>query len=142
MVAANPNNRIPFDESDRRPPIDRVVERVRLYFDRQPELAREDFLVTTRWEFDIRGQWEAEHGPGLARQQGEGTAGSSARRRPLRAEDIHVHAWLAERLAVIGYQRHGLWPRLRQFLSDNRLVRWLRHDIQQPEEWRKQRRSL
>jgi hypothetical protein len=35
----------------------------------------------------------------------------------LSAEDIRIHAWLTERLAVLHRERHGLWPRLRRFLS-------------------------
>jgi hypothetical protein len=33
------------------------------------------------------------------------------------AADIYIHAWLNERLAVLHYERHGLWPRTRQFLQ-------------------------
>jgi hypothetical protein len=43
----------------------------------------------------------------------------------LNAEDIRLHTWLFERLAAVHYERHGLWPRLRRLLFDNRLVRWL-----------------
>jgi hypothetical protein len=43
----------------------------------------------------------------------------------LTAEDIRLPAWLADRLAVVHYEQHGLWPRLRWFLFGNRLVRWL-----------------
>jgi hypothetical protein len=49
----------------------------------------------------------------------------STARRPLSAEDIRVHAWLSQRLAVLHHERHGLWPKLRRFLCGNRLVRWL-----------------
>jgi hypothetical protein len=38
-------------------------------------------------------------------------------RPPLSAEDVRVHARLAERVAVIYYQRHGLWPKIRRFLA-------------------------
>jgi hypothetical protein len=38
-------------------------------------------------------------------------------RPPLSAEDIRVHARLAERVATIYYERHGLWPKIRRFLA-------------------------
>jgi len=44
----------------------------------------------------------------------------------LTAEDIRIHAWLVERLAVVNYEQHGLWPKLRRFVFGNRLVRWLK----------------
>jgi hypothetical protein len=46
-------------------------------------------------------------------------------RRPLTAEDVRIHAWLSRRLAVLHYERHGLWPKLRRLLFGNRLARWL-----------------
>jgi hypothetical protein len=42
------------------------------------------------------------------------------------AEDIRLHAWLNERLAVLQYERSGLWPRLRRLLFGNRLAQLLR----------------
>ena len=59
-----------------------------------------------------------------AQRDGEETLGWSTARPPLSAEDIRLHAWLAERLAVLHYERYGLWPKLRRFLFGNRLVRW------------------
>jgi len=53
---------------------------------------------------------------------------------PRRAEDIRIQAWLTERLAVLHYERHGLWPRLRRFLFGNRLVRWLRFQPRRSED--------
>jgi hypothetical protein len=32
---------------------------------------------------------------------------------------------LSERLAVLHYERHGLWPKLRRLLLGNRLIQWL-----------------
>jgi len=100
MSAANSHYRIPFDGSNLLPPANRLVMRVRNYLDQHPKVSREEFLVdAVRW---------------------------SAARPRLTAEDLRLHAWLAERLAVLHYERHGLWPRLRRFLFANRLVRWLR----------------
>jgi hypothetical protein len=48
---------------------------------------------------------------------------SVAIRQPPSAEDIRLHAWLDYRLAVLRYQRHGLWPKLRRFLLRIRLTR-------------------
>jgi hypothetical protein len=113
MVAAIPNDRIPFDGSKLTLPVNRVVERVRYYFDQQ----------RVRSEIDFRERREKEHGLGLARREGEGITGWSAPRRPLSAEDICVHAWLNERLAVLTCEQHGLWPRLRRFLPGTRVAR-------------------
>ena|ERR1700722_10540068 len=140
MVAANRNNRIPFDGSEPLLPFNRVAERVRLYFAQHPEVAREKFLLeAVRREIDFREQME--HEAGLARRQVEGLPGWSAPRQRLRAEDIRVHAWLTERLAVLRYERYGLWPRLRRFLLGNRLVKWLRHHTPQSEDGRRRWRS-
>jgi hypothetical protein len=88
MVTANPNNRFPHDGSKPVPPVNRLAAGVRHCFDQRPELAREKFSLE-----DLRG----------------------ARPR-LSAEDIRIHAWLNERLAMLDYERHGLWPRLRRFV--------------------------
>jgi len=101
MVAANSNDRIPFVGSNHVPPVNRLAERVRHYFDQYPEVAREEFVLESRRE------------------------GTRTARPPLSAEDIRIHAWLIERLAIVHYERHGLWPKLRRFLFGNCLVRWL-----------------
>jgi hypothetical protein len=126
MVAANPNDRIPSDGPNPVPPANRLVERVRHYFDQHPELTREKFLLAAvRREIDFREQRETGNGAGPARRAGEGANRWSTVRPPLSAEDIRIHAWLIERLAVVHYERHGLWPKLRRFLFGNRLVKWL-----------------
>jgi hypothetical protein len=117
MVAGNPNDRIPSDGSNPVPPVNRLAERVRHYFDLHPELAHEKFLLEAiRREIDFREQTETENGAGLARQEGRGTSRWPTSRPRLSAEDIRIHAWLTERLAVLHYERHGLWPKLRRFL--------------------------
>jgi hypothetical protein len=124
MVAANPNDRIPSDGPNPVPPVNRLVERVRRYFDQHPELARGKFLpAAVPREIDVREQRETDNGAGSARREGEGANQWSTARPPLSAEDIRIHAWLIERLAVVHYERHGLWPKLRRFLFGNRLVR-------------------
>jgi hypothetical protein len=118
MVAANANDRIPSDGSNPVPPGNGLAERVRHYFDQHPELAREKFLLeAVRREIDFREQRETENGAGPARREGEGTNRWSTARPPLSAEDIRIHAWLTERLAVLHYERYGLWPKLRRFLQ-------------------------
>jgi hypothetical protein len=62
-------------------------------------------------EIDFREQRETENSAGPAPT--------------LTAEDIRIYAWLVERLAVVNYEQHGLWPKLRRFLLGNRLLRWL-----------------
>jgi hypothetical protein len=49
---------------------------------------------------------------------------SVVKRRPTE-EDLRIHAWLTRRLAVVNYEQHGLWPRLRRLLFGNRLMQWL-----------------
>jgi hypothetical protein len=43
-------------------------------------------------------------------------AASARRPRPQSAEEIRLHAWLSERVALLHHERHGLWPKLRRFL--------------------------
>ena len=112
MVAASPNCRIPLVAAKPVPPVNPFAERVRQYFDRHLEVSREEFLVeAVRREIDFREQRETENAAGPAPT--------------LTAEDIRIHAWLLERLALVNYEQHGLWPKLRRFLFGNRLVRWL-----------------
>src|SRR5712691_4371456 len=126
MVAANPNYRIPSAGSNPVPPVNRLAERVRHYLDQHSKVAREKFLLeAVRRKIDFREQRETENVAGPARREGQGTSRWFTTRPPLSAEDIRLHAWLAERLAVLHYERHGLWPKLRRFLLGNRLVRWL-----------------
>jgi hypothetical protein len=126
MAAADPNDRIPSDESDPKPPVNRLAGRVRFYFDRRPAVTRKKFLLdAVRRDFDFHTQRETETGAGPARWYGEGPNRWPTARPALSAEDIRLHAWLNERLAVLHYERHGLWPKLRRFLFGNRLVRWL-----------------
>jgi len=126
MVAANPNDRIPSAGSNSVPPVNCLAERVRHYFDQHPELARETFLLdAVRREINFREQREPENGARPARPEDEWPNRYFTARPSLSAEDIRLHAWLTERLAALHYERHGLWPRLRRFLFDNRLGRWL-----------------
>jgi len=125
MVAANPNDRIPSDGSDPVLQVNRLTKRVRHSFDQHAELARENFLEAAQREIDFGEQRKTENGAGPARWEGEGTNRWSAARPPLSAEDIRLHAWLTERLAVLHHERYGLRPRLRRFLFGNPLVRWL-----------------
>jgi hypothetical protein len=37
----------------------------------------------------------------------------------LSAEDLRIHGWINERLAAVHQQQHGLWSRVRRFLSGN-----------------------
>jgi hypothetical protein len=126
MVPANPNDRIPSDGFDPVPPVNRLAERLRHAFDQHPEVFREECLrEAVRRDIRLRGQSETENGAGIARREGQGTGRWFTARPAPSAEDIRVHAWLLERLAVLHYERHGLWPKLRRFLFGNRLVRWL-----------------
>jgi hypothetical protein len=126
MVAANPNNRFPYAGSNAVPPVNRLAERVRQYFNKHPEVSRQEFLLqAVLREIHFRERMATGSGTGSARREGEGTSRWSTARPPLSAEDIRIHARLIERLAALNYERYGLWPRLRRFLFGNRLVRWL-----------------
>ncbi len=126
MVAANPNYRIPYAGSNPVPPVNRLAERVRHYFDQHPEVSRQEFLLeAVLREIHFREQRATGNRAGTMRRDGEGTSRWSTARPPLSAEDIRIHALLIERLAVLNYERYGLWPKLRRFLFGNRLVRWL-----------------
>jgi hypothetical protein len=111
MVAANSNGRIPPGGFNTVPSPNRLPQRVRPSFDPYPEPAREKLLPkAVRREIAFRNQRETENGGGLVRP-------------PLSTEDLRLHARLTERLAVLHYQRYGLWPRLRRFFFGSRLVR-------------------
>jgi hypothetical protein len=38
----------------------------------------------------------------------------------LTAADLHTHAWIHERLAVLDRERHSLWAKMRRFLLAKR----------------------
>src|SRR5260370_39369727 len=117
MVAANPNDRIPSAGSNRVALVNQLAERVRDYLEQHPEVSREEFLLeAVRREIRFREQRATGNGAGGARREGDGTNRWSTARPPLRAEDIRIHAWLIEHQAVLHYERHGLWPKLRRFL--------------------------
>jgi hypothetical protein len=60
--------------------------------------------------------WESYSGPMRARP---------GQRRPLTEEDTRIHAWLNERLALLHYERYGLWPRANRLLrAIARFVLW------------------
>ncbi len=124
MVAFSHDNRIPRVGSNPVPPVTRLAERVRHYFDQHPGVAREEFLLdAVRREILFREQEEMRSGARTVGRKGGGTIRRSTDRPPLSAEDLRIHALLAERLAILHYERYGLWPRLRRFLFGEREVR-------------------
>jgi len=126
MVAAYQNDSIPSIGFNRVAQVKRLADRVRHYFDQHPELDHDIFFLdAVRKEIDFREQWETENVTGPAYREGETTNKSFAVRPRLSAEDIRLHAWLNERLAVLHYERYGLWPRLRRLLFGNRLTQLL-----------------
>jgi len=121
MVPANSDEHVPPVKPV--PGADRLTERVRYYFDQHPEVSRDEFLLEAlRREIYFRERQEA--GRLVGWQDHRSSRWSTARPRPT-DEDVRMHAWLAERLAVLHHERHGLWPRLRRFLFSNRLMSWL-----------------
>jgi hypothetical protein len=123
MVAANPNGRLPSGGYDPMPAVNRLVQRVRHYLDRHPEISRAEFLL------------EAVHRE-IDRREGQEATRTASDPRPT-AEDIRIHAWLSDRLALLHYERHGLWPRLRRLLLGNPLARWLGLQSRRAAEMRK-----
>ena len=113
MTVANPNHLIALATANRVRLFDPSAERVRQFFHRHLEVSRQEFLAdAVRREIGFREQREIDNAA---------WAGPT-----LTAEDIRIHAWLADRLAVVHYEQHGLWPKLRRLLFGNRLLRWLR----------------
>ena len=110
MAAANRNDRFPSARSNPTPPSKRLAERVRHYFDRHPEEA--DLAL-----------WD---GQPMNTPLRRGMETTLRWRRPPSAEEIRLHAWLAERLTALHHERHGFWPKLRRLIFENRLARWLR----------------
>jgi hypothetical protein len=126
VAAADPNDLIPSARFNPMPPSKRLDERLRRYFDRHPEVSRQEFLLKALWgEIHFREQREPGNAVGPGRRERAGTTRWSTARPPLTAEDIRIHAWLTERWAVLHHERHSLWPKLRRLLFGNRLVRWL-----------------
>jgi hypothetical protein len=108
MAAADSNDRLLPVRSTPRPPLTGLAARFRQFFDQHSEASRQERLPDA-YRRDLNARALDRWSP----------------RPPLTEEDIRLHAWLAERLAVVNYEKHGLWPRLRRFLLGNRLVRWL-----------------
>jgi len=126
MVPANWNNRVPPDGFNALPPANRLAARVRYYFDQHPGVSRQEFLLeAVQRQMHFHERTETEQGTGLARWQRRAITRWSTARPPLSAEDIRLHAWLSERLAVLHRERYGLLPKLRRLLFGNRLARWL-----------------
>jgi hypothetical protein len=124
MVPANWDERLPSANTVL--PVHRLAERVRQYFDQHPEVSQGEFLLDAlQWEIHFREQQEAGHRPWPARREDRGSRRCLDMGPPPTAEDIRLHAWLSERLALLHYERHGLWPKVRRFLFGNRLMSWL-----------------
>jgi hypothetical protein len=127
MVAAHPNYRFPSTGSNTSPAVSQLAQRVDDYFSQHPDVSRQEFLLEAlQREIRFREQREARNGAGLGHGEAQWSTGWSHARSPLSAEDTRIHRWLVERLARVDYERHGLWPRLKRLLFENRLVRWLR----------------
>ena len=121
MPTANSNDRFPSAGSKPAPPGNELTERVRHYFDRHPEVSRDEFLLKAlSREIDRREQREKWNAVGLTHAKGQtSTRWSTTHRRPS-PEEIRLHAWLNERLARLHRERRALWPKLGRSLT-----RWL-----------------
>ena len=112
MIDANQGLRIP--------PAGAVVEHVRNYFNHHPEIDREQFLLEAV-QREIRFCEQNEIKSSTIAARGDGDCRWSTAWRPPSAQDIRkgirAQASLAQRLAMIQYERHGLWPRVRRFLG-------------------------
>jgi hypothetical protein len=124
MVASNPNDRSPSAGSGLVPPVNRLAERVRHYFDRHPEASQEEFLLdAVGREIVVREREDDGNGHLHTRPEGQRTGPRSGYRPPLTEEDIRIHAWLNERLAALHRERNGLWSKIRRLLFGNHLAR-------------------
>jgi hypothetical protein len=59
---------------------------------------------------------KATHGPRQVLMREGWTRARPGHRQPLTEKDLRIHAWLNERLALLQYERHGLWPKSRRLL--------------------------
>jgi hypothetical protein len=117
MFALNSNDRFPSGGPKAASQDNRLTERVRRYFDRHPEVSRDEFLLEAlSREIDSREQSETSKGSSFARREGRLAARWSTRRSRPSPEEIRMHLWLSERLATLHRKRHGLWPKLERFL--------------------------
>ena len=115
MVVLNYGNSISSLGSNPATQAKPLVKRVRHYFDQHPEVGREEFLLrAVRREIDLRERnerWTSVN----AGEDSKDTSRRFTTRPPLTPEYIRDSARLAQRLAAIHYQRHGLWPKIRKF---------------------------
>jgi hypothetical protein len=92
-----------------------LTERVRHYFERHPQVSGEDFLLEAiRNEIHLREQAEIESSH-EATLTGSGRSKKWSRRCPaFSTEEVGMRASLAQRVAELHYERHGLWPQVRR----------------------------
>jgi len=119
MIADNPYHRDPPFGPNALPLAKQLAERLSHYFDRHPEVSREEFfLEAVRREIHFCEQREARRKSIALRRSGEVTDDERpAAGRMRSAEEIRIQAALAQRLAVFHYERHGIWPRVRRFFN-------------------------
>lgn len=123
MVALNQKHSIRPAASSPTRPAKPLVKRIHQYFVQHPEVSREEFLShAVRSEILFREHAETTHRPGAV-----GRASDKPKLRPVvrppSEEDIRLSGLLAQRLAALHYERYGLWPKFRRFLSRNGGVR-------------------
>jgi hypothetical protein len=127
MVARNHNYR--FQRSAHPvPPAHQVAERLRHYFEQNPQVSREDFLLAAiQKEMEFRAAdtvlrtWR-----GNIRPQGRGPNSWDNIYRPTTPDDSRIHLWLAERMLLLDRERHSWRKKLRRALLRNPLVNWVR----------------
>jgi hypothetical protein len=101
-------------------PSDGLADRIRQYFDRHPEVSREEFLLDALdREIDQREQGEAD-GAGRPSTDGLSADRGEALWPRWSEADVRGHAWLNQRMAVLRRERRGWWQRLRRLLSGGR----------------------
>jgi hypothetical protein len=121
MLAFNHENIVPSAGSSAVVRVSRLAARVRHYFDQHPEIAREEFLLdAVRREILFREQKETSNRARPLRSEGDGPKGRSAAWPRLSTDDNRIHARLAEHLALVHRERHGLWPKLRRLFFGKR----------------------
>jgi hypothetical protein len=118
MIGPNSPQRLHAHALDLVPRAHRLAQRLDRYFAQHPNVSREEFLMAAlEKELDARA-------PELGRKVWPSVRLESHQprrwvdeRRPLTEEDLRIHAWLSERLALLHREPQGWWPKVRRFLG-------------------------
>jgi len=101
----------------------RLSQRLAHYFDRHPELSREQFLLDAlQREVTVREQRDRWYGFRYAHATDRKTSTRSAYGQELTNLDSRIHDLLSERLSKLRRRPRGLWPRIQRLLGVSRFA--------------------